>query len=335
MTNNDAPSFWTGKRALVTGATGLVGSWLVRALVDGGAQVVAFIRDADPQSELLRSGTINEINVVAGRLEDFSDVERAINDHEVDTVFHLGAQTIVGAAYRSPLQVFESNVRGTWHVLEAARVHSSLVERVVIASSDKAYGVHADLPYQEDMELKGRHPYDVSKSCADMVGQAYADTYGVPTTIARCGNVFGGGDLNWSRIVPGAMRALIRGEPLVIRSDGTYIRDYIYVEDAVGAYMALAVALNEKSISGEGFNFSYESPMTVMEMYEAVREATGIEGPGPVILGTAVAEIPEQYLSAAKARETLGWKPSFPLEEGLRRTYRWYQELLGGGNGEG
>jgi len=322
------PSFWAGRQALVTGATGMVGSWLCRRLVDDGAHVVAFVRDADPQSELLRSGTVERVSVVNGSLEDFDAVERAVNEHEVDTVFHLGAQTVVGTAHRSPRRTLEANVQGTWNVLDAARVHAGLVERVVVASSDKAYGEQPDLPYREDMPLWGRAPYEVSKSCTDLVTQSYALTYGVPAVIARCGNIYGGGDLNWSRIVPGTIRALLRGDQPVIRSDGSCVRDYLYVDDVVDAYLLLAESVGSLGLAGQAFNFGDERPLSVMAMYEAVCEAVQGGFVEPVILGTAVGEIRDQYLSAARAGEVLGWKAQLGLEEGLVRTVGWYRSLL-------
>lgn len=319
---------WVQRRVLVTGATGMVGSWLARRLVDEGAHVVALVRDADPRSELLRSGTIAELSVVNAELEDGRAVERAINEHDVDTVFHLGAQTIVGTALRSPARTLESNVQGTWNVLEAARLHASLVRRVVVASSDKAYGEQKNLPYTEDMPLEGRSPYEVSKSCTDLVTQAYAASYGTPAVIARCGNIYGGGDLNWSRIVPGTVRSLLVGEQPVIRSDGTFLRDYLYVEDVVDAYMLLALA-DADTVVGEAFNFSDERPLSVMEIYAAVCRATVGHHVEPTILASAVGEIKDQYLCVTKARERLGWVPRVGLEEGLARTVKWYEELLG------
>ena len=220
---------WTGRRVFVTGATGIVGSWLVKRLLELGAYVVALVRDWDPQTELVRSGDILRTNVVNGRLEDYDTLERAINEHEIDTVFHLGAQPIVTTALRNPLPTFEANIRGSYNLLEACRVHRSLVKRVVVASSDKAYGDAPSLPYTEDMPANGRHPYDVSKSCTDLLALSYAHTYDLPVTVARCGNIYGGGDLNWSRIVPGTIRSLWHGERPIIRSNGLFTRDYIYV----------------------------------------------------------------------------------------------------------
>ena len=320
---------WAGRRVLVTGATGMVGSWLCRALVDLGAHVVTLIRDADPQSELLRSKTIEETSVVNGRLESYGDVERAVNEHDVDTIFHLGAQTIVGTAHRSPMQTFEANIQGTWNVLEAARVHSSLVRRVLIASSDKAYGAQPVLPYTETMSLTGTAPYEVSKSCTDLISASYHETYGLPVAIARCGNIFGGGDLNWSRIVPGTIRSLLRGEQPVLRSDGTFLRDYLHVDDVVDAYLVLAEALDTEGIAGQAFNFSDESPLSVMQIYEAVCQAVGAAGTEPLVLGTAVGEIKDQYLSSAKAKDVLGWEAKLGLRDGLDRTVGWYRDLFG------
>lgn len=322
-------NFWSAKSVLVTGATGMVGSWMCRRLVDAGARVVALVRDADPQSELLRSGTIKRISVVNGCLEHYADVERAVNEGEVDTIFHFGAQTIVGTARRSPLPTLATNIMGTAHVLEAARVHRSLVERVVVASSDKAYGSQDALPYTESTSLTGRDPYEVSKSAGDLVAQAYHATYGLPVAIARCGNIYGGGDLNWSRIVPGSIRALLVGEPLLIRSDGQFLRDYIFVEDVVDAYLALGEAITAAGVSGEAFNFSNESPMTVLEMYEAVVKAVGVGYIEPVILNQASGEIRDQYLDSTKARQLLDWAPRHCLEDSLRLTVDWYASLLG------
>jgi CDP-glucose 4,6-dehydratase len=253
---------WSERRIFVTGATGMVGAQLCRWLVDQGAYVAALVMDDDPQSDLMRSGTINEIAVVSGRLEERDVVERGVLQHETDTVFHLGAQTLVGPAHHAPRATFEANIAGTWNLLEACRLHSHLVERVVIASSDKAYG-EQQLPYTEDMPLEGRHPYEVSKSCTDLISTCYAETYGVPVTIARCGNIYGAGDLNWSRIVPGTFRSLLRGEQPILRSDGTFLRDYIHVDDVVGSYIALAEHCHEDGVRGKGFNFSNEQPLSV------------------------------------------------------------------------
>lgn len=320
---------WHGKTILVTGATGIVGSWLCRRMIAEGAEVVVLVRDWDPRSELVRSGTIQRARVVQGALEDYVSLERALSEHEVDTVFHLGAQAIVGVALRSPLLTFESNIRGTYNLLEACRIHRDLVRNIVVASSDKAYGDSDVLPYTEDMPLQGRHPYDVSKSCTDLLAHTYAHTYGLPVAIARCGNIYGGGDLNWSRIVPATIRAALEDRPPVLRSDGSNLRDYIYVEDVVDAYLALAARSHEAGIRGEAFNFSPESRMSVLDITLAVLRAMGRDDLTPEIQATAKAEIQDQYLDSSKARAQLQWKPTHDLALGLSKTIPWYREFLG------
>lgn len=325
------PHFWAGRRVLVTGATGIVGSWVVKDLVSKSAEVVALVLDANPRSELYRSGLINHVTVVNGRLESFADLERAIVENEIEIVIHLAAQAIVGAAHRSPLATFEANVRGTWNLLEACRLQSGLVKRVVIASSDKAYGEHDQLPYTEDMPLQGRQPYEVSKSCADLIAQSYFCTYELPVAIARCGNIYGGGDLNWSRIVPGTIRSLYRGESPAIRSDGRYIRDYVYVKDVSRAYLALAEHMDSAGVRGESFNFSPESRVTVMEIVDKIRQIMSCDHLKVNVLNQAKGEIRSQYLSSEKAKRMLGWAPSYTLEEGLKETIEWYSGFFNGG----
>jgi CDP-glucose 4,6-dehydratase len=329
-TRPDVNGEWADRHVLVTGATGIVGSWLCKDLLERGASVTAFVRDDDPQSEFFRSETAGRCGVVRGDLATFTDCLRAINLSESDVVFHLGAQTIVGAALREPLETFESNVRGTYNLLEAARRLPGLARTIVVASSDKAYGDADGLPYDEDMPLRGRHPYDVSKSCADLLATTYAHTYGLNVTIARCGNIYGGGDLNWSRIVPGTIRSLLRGERPVLRSSGRLVRDYIYVRDVVAGYIALAAASESAQLAGEAFNFSPESRVTVLEIVESI--ATIMHAPcDPNILDTARFEIAEQTLNSAKARRMLHWQPTWTLEAGLTETVDWYREHLGAG----
>ena len=323
-------TYWSGKRVLVTGASGMVGSWLTQWLASSGAYTVAFIADTDPQSELVRSGTMNKVSVVNGRLENYDDVERAINNHEVDSIFHLGAQPIVGAADRAPRHTFESNIQGTWNLLDACRVLSPLVKRIVVASSDKAYGTQPILPYTEDMSMNGDHPYEVSKSCTDLISTTYARTYGTPVTIARCGNIYGGGDLNWNRIVPGTFRSLLRGEQPVLRSDGTFVRDYLHVDDIVSAYLTLGEQTDKPEFAGQGFNFSDESPLTVMQIYKAICEAAGRKDTEPLILNAASSEIKDQYLDSTKAHNVLGWRASVTLEAGLKRSFDWYRNFFVG-----
>lgn len=328
MSRTPSPSYWSGKRVLVTGASGMVGAWLTRWLVDAGAHTVAFISDADPQSELIRSGYINHVTVMNGRLENYDDIERAINNQEVDSIFHLGAQPIVGAADRSPRHTFESNIQGTWNLLDSARVLNGMVKRIVVASSDKAYGTQSVLPYTEDMSLNGDHPYEVSKSCTDLISTTYARTYGLPVTIARCGNIYGGGDLNWNRIVPGTFRSLLRSEQPVLRSDGTFIRDYLHVDDIVQAYLLLGESTDKPELAGQGFNFSDESPLTVMQVYNAICAAAGKPGTKPKILNTATGEIKDQYLNSSKAHDVLGWHAKVSLNDGLAKSFDWYKSLL-------
>ncbi len=318
---------WDGRSVLVTGATGMVGSWLCRELIACGAAVVALVRDHDPQSDFYRSGDVERAAVVTGPLEDYATVERAINEHEVSAVFHLGAQTIVGTALRSPIQSFKSNIEGSWNLLEACRRLDGLVECVVVASSDKAYGEQPMLPYTEDMALLATHPYDVSKACVDLLARSYAQTYGLAVTIARCGNIYGGADLNWSRVVPGTIRSIFRGERPVIRSDGTFIRDYLYVRDAVSAYMCLAEELTHSDVRGEAFNFSLESPSTVREIVDQICRTMNSDLQ-PVVLDQAKSEIRSQSLSSAKARRVLDWTPGWSMERGLEETVAWYRSYL-------
>jgi CDP-glucose 4,6-dehydratase len=320
-------TWWRDRPVLVTGATGLVGGWTVRRLVDLGADVVCLVRDHVPPSELVRSGLYEKVKSAHGDVRDQALLERVLGEYETQVVVHLAAQTIVGIANRNPVSTFETNVGGTWSMLEAAR-RSPTVKSVVIASSDKAYGQAAELPTTEKAPLDAVHPYDVSKSCADLIARSFATTFGVPVAITRCGNFFGGGDLNWNRIVPGTIRSVIRGEDPVIRSDGRFVRDYIYVEDAATAYTTLARALAEKpELKGEAFNFSYEKPSTVREIVDLILEKLKSKAK-PRVLDEASNEIREQHLDASKARKSLGWKPEFELDAGLDRTIEWYRKLL-------
>jgi CDP-glucose 4,6-dehydratase len=321
-------TFWHARPVLITGCTGLLGSWLTRTLVECGASVTGLIRDWTPECELFRSGMIDHIRVVRGDISDRDTVERTLGEYEIDSVFHLAAQTIVGIANRNPVSTFESNIRGTWVLLEASR-RSPSVGQVVVASSDKAYGTHERLPYSETAPLQGRHPYDVSKSCADLIAQSYAATYDLRVGVTRCGNLYGGGDLNWSRIVPGAIRSALRGERPIIRSDGSYIRDYFYVEDAALAYLTLAEQLAARpELAGEAFNFSNEIQLTVLDLTREILRLMGREDLEPDVRGEARHEIPHQYLDATKARQLLNWGPHFGLKEGLTRTIEWYREHL-------
>ncbi|MEE8392136.1 MAG: GDP-mannose 4,6-dehydratase [Anaerolineae bacterium] len=320
-------SFWLDRPVLVTGCTGFLGSWLTIALVEAGAAVVGLVRDEVPFSHLRRSGYYARISIAHGDVTDYVFVERVLAEYEIDTVVHLAAQTIIPIANRSPLSTFETNVRGAWTVLEATR-RSSRVTRVLVASSDKAYGVPEKLPYVEDAPLLARYPYDVSKACADIIARAYFATYGLPVVVTRCANLYGGGDLNWSRIFPGTIRSVIRGERPIVRSDGTMLRDYLYVRDAVNAYLTLAEHLDEPEVRGGAFNFGMDDPRSVLETVQAIIAVSDHPELEPVVLADAPNEIPAQYLSSDKAHHALGWSPRYALEEGLRETLEWYREFL-------
>jgi CDP-glucose 4,6-dehydratase len=319
---------WSQRSTLVTGATGIVGAMLCETLLERGAHVAALVLDDDPSSNFFRNGTHKKCAIVRGNLSNLESCMRATNLHEVEIVFHLGAQTIVGAAQRDPLECFESNIRGTYHILEASRRLNTLVKAVVVASSDKAYGDSAILPYTEDLPLRGRHPYDVSKSCADLLAQAYAHTYNTNVVIARCGNIYGPGDLNWSRIVPGTIRSLIKGTRPIIRSDGTLVRDYVYVRDAAAAYMVLAEHALRDDIRGEAFNFSGDKELNVLEVVRRIASIMDVPV-NPDVQNTASNEIRVQTLDDAKARRLLSWEPQWSLEDGLRETIAWYRDVLG------
>ena len=315
---------WRRRRVFVTGCTGLLGAWLTDWLVRAGADVVGLVRDQVPGSNFYRLGLEQKVVTVRGALEDAALIERAINEHEIEVVFNLAAQTIVGIANASPVSTFSANITGTWNVLEACR-RSPRVKAVVLASSDKAYGTHRELPYRETAPLIGRHPYDVSKSCADLIGQAYWESYRLPVGITRCGNFYGGGDLNFNRIVPGTIRSLLDGERPIIRSDGTLIRDYFYIKDAVYAYVLLAEKLLQGEAGGQAYNFSNEIQMNVRELVTLLGELVGRADLEPIVQSNAPNEIPHQYLSAEKARGDLGWKASYSLRDALAETIDWYR----------
>ncbi|WP_017658996.1 GDP-mannose 4,6-dehydratase [Baaleninema simplex] len=323
MVNN----FWQDRSVFVTGCTGLLGSWMTQELVSRGANVVGLVRDWVPQSRLFSEGLSQKITTVYGCLEDLSVLERAINEHEIDTVFHLAAQTIVGVANREPLGTFEANIKGTWNLLEACRRVGG-VSRIVVASSDKAYGDQEELPYDETTPLQGEHPYDVSKSCADLISRTYYVSYGLPVCVTRCGNFYGGGDLNFNRIVPDTIRSTLRDKPVQIRSDGTFIRDYFYVKDGVLAYLHLAEQMERKEVWGEAFNFSNELQIPVIDLVRKILKLMGKPHLEPIILNQAKNEIKHQYLSAEKARKLLNWSPKYTLDEALLETIDWYSHFL-------
>ena len=322
--NNEA---WHRRRVFVTGCTGLLGAWLTDWLDQQQADVVGLVRDSVPMSNFHRLNLDQRVTTVRGEVEDYALLQRILNEYEIEVVFHLAAQAIVGIANTQALSTFKTNIEVTWNLLEAVR-NSPKVAAVVIASSDKAYGEQADLPYREDAPLVGRHPYDVSKSCVDLIAQSYWHSYGVPIAITRCGNFYGGGDLNFNRIVPGTIRSLLDGKQPIIRSDGTLKRDYFYIQDGVLAYVRLAEKLLAGELRGEAFNFSNEQPITVLEIAELISKLMEREDLKPLIKNQATNEIPHQYLSAERARQTLGWSARYSLEKGLRETISWYRSWL-------
>lgn len=323
---------WRDRRVFVTGCNGFLGSWVTSRLVDAGAQVVGLIRDVMPGSLLTQSGMQQRIIVVSGELEDYPLLERTFTEFEIDSCFHLAAQAIVGMGVRLPMATFESNIRGTWNLLEAAR-RVGKVQRLVVTSSDKVYGTKPQLPYVETDPLLGEHPYDVSKVCTDLLAQTYARQYGLPIAVARCGNLYGQGDLHISRIIPATIRSLVRDERPVIRSDGTYLRDYFYVEDAAEALLKLGAALDDPTFHGEAFNFGTETPTPVLEVVEHLIRFSGRRHLAPNILNQAADEIREQWLSCAKAKARLGWEPATSLAAGLAKTWPWYEQFFAGQHG--
>lgn len=319
--------FWHNKSVFVTGATGLVGSTLINYLLANDADIVCLVRDWIPKSLLFQSGDGKKVKIVRGDVTSQPLLERILTEYEVDTVIHLAAQTIVGIANRHPVSTLETNIAGTWSLLEACRLNP-MVKQILIASSDKAYGQQKQLPYDEDAPLQGKHPYDVSKSCADLIAQTYAHTYDLPVAIARCANFYGRGDLNFNRIIPGTIRSIINGENPIIRSDGNYIRDFLYVEDGANAYMLLAEKLAQHpELKGEAFNFSLEIRLTILELVNYILEIMD-SNLQPIILDEVNNEIQTQYLSSKKAKDVLQWQPLFDLESGLRKTINWYEQFL-------
>ena len=319
---------YAGRTVLVTGASGIVGSWLVRSLLGAGATVVALVRDDDPHSEFVRSGDVKRVTRVHGSLEDLVLLERTLVQYEVQVVFHLGAQTQVRHAQWSPWASLEANVRGTYNLLEACRRNTRTLEALVIASSDKAYGESDVLPYTEAHPLAGRNIYDASKSAADLLVVGLRAQLRAAARASRAArNIYGGGDLNWDRIVPGTIRSLLRAEAPVIRSDGTLLRDYLHVDDAVSAYLVLGAALLEGREHAEAFNFGHGTPVSVLEIVNEIRSAVGSDI-APLIQVNAPNEIPAQWLDSSKAADRLGWRPSLSLRDGIAATVPWYRDLL-------
>ena len=319
--------YWQNKNVFVTGATGFLGSWLVKHLVDSGANVAALVRDVVHHSNLYRSGYANKISLVYGELENYLLLERAFGEYETEAVFHAGAQTIVEIANRNPLSTFETNIRGTVNVLEASR-RTPTIKKVIVASSDKAYGSHATLPYDESFPLRGEYPYDVSKSCTDLLAQSYGKSYGMNIGISRSSNVYGGGDLNFDRIVPETIKHILFDEPILIRSNGKFVREFFYVEDAVLAYLTLAEKISELDLKGEAFNFGTDQPITILDLVKKIKDISGKENAEIKILDVAKTEIKDQFLSSKKAQNILGWSPSHDLNSGLSETYLWYKEFF-------
>ncbi len=319
-------NFWEGKNVFVTGCTGLMGSWITKELVEQNAKVTGLVRDQIPETNFKTFQLDKKINIVSGDIEDYNTLRRALAEYEIDTVFHLAAQPIVGIAFKDPMGTFKANIMGTANVLEACR--QSNVERVAIASSDKAYGEHSELPYTEEFSLNGRYPYDASKSCADILSQTYYKTYGLPVAITRCGNTYGGGDLNFNRIIPETIKSILHEKNPIIRSDGKFVREYFYIKDVVTAYLQLAENLHRPEVKGEAFNFGSEEPVTVVELVKKILEISGKQHLNMEILNSAKAEITKQYLSAEKAKSILGWKPEFTLDVGLKETYDWYKNYF-------
>jgi CDP-glucose 4,6-dehydratase len=323
---------WKGRRVFITGGTGLLGSHLARSLVKAGAEVIALVRDTVPQSlfysEEEEWGLCRKVTTVQGEVENFRLLERVLNEYEIQTVFHLAAQTIVTTANRSPIATFRANIEGTWNLLEAARLHQKTIQEVIIASSDKAYGNLLGNAHDESFPLKGDHPYDVSKSCSDLISRSYGISFDLPVAITRCGNFFGPGDLNYSRIIPGTVRSVVEGKAPIIRSDGLYVRDYLYVEDGAHAYMTLAESVQKLGLKGEAFNFSYGLRLSVKEVVEKVLRMMNRSDITPKVLNEVTNEIPVQCLDSSKARRELDWTPRFGFDEGLKTTVDWYQARL-------
>lgn len=311
---------------MITGFEGFLGSNLTRALLPSGAGIFGLDIRVRRKDTILTPADYKKIKVIKGSVTDYKLLEKIIVKNKINVIFHLAAEAIVGKCHADPLKAFSTNVKGTWNLLEACR-KAGTVQEIVIASSDKAYGAHKELPYKEDAPLIGRHPYDVSKSCADLIACAYAHTFGLPVAVTRCGNIYGPGDFNFSRIVPDAVRCALTGRQLLVRSDGLFTRDYVFVEDIVNGYITLAEKLRKLGLNGDTFNFSDEDPKTVIELAEMIFRAAG-EDPNYRVLNRAKYEIKHQYLLSSKARKTLKWKPRFTIKAGLKRTIAGYKDHL-------
>ncbi len=316
-------NFWKGRRVLVTGANGFLAGWVVKGLLEQGASVVALVYQKNSVSIFETEGLNRLCEVIYSDLLDFQSMKRVLQNHQIKTVFHLGAQAICKVAFADPTGTLDANIRGTANILEAIRVTNPAIE-VIVASSDKAYGIHKRLPYREDFALHGEFPYEVSKSCADLISQMYFKTYNIPVCIVRSGNLYGGGDAHFSRIFPFTIHRLLKGlRPLVNKGS---VRDYLYVEDAALGYRLIAEHIDR--LKGEAFNIGLEKPISSAKVIDAIRGAMGKSNLRPIQVNQKVGEIPTQYLSSAKIRKAVGWRPTVDLEEGTKRTVAWYQEFF-------
>jgi CDP-glucose 4,6-dehydratase len=317
--------FWNQKKVFVTGATGFIGGNLTRELLNQGAQVVTIMRDDLPTNTLRMLGIFDQVTIVRGDLADIQLLSRTLNEYGISFCFHLAAQALVGVAASGPLDTFETNIRGTYNLLEACR-GSKYLKGVVVASTDKAYGVHQELPYNEDMPLLGLYPYDASKACADILTRSYSLTYGLPAAVTRNANIYGPGDMNFSRLIPDAIRSALLNRALEIRSDGLMERDFMYVDDAINGYLLLAESLSRPEIAGQAFNFGTQQPISVLDLCVKIQNISGSDL-APRVLNTAKYEIPKQFLDTGKARRLLGWNLKHTLEDGLKKSIHWYREL--------
>ncbi len=319
--------FWKGKKVLITGYEGFLGSHLTRQLINFNTELFGLDIKVNRKETILTRNDLKNIKIIKSDVCNFNNLKKVINRSKIEYVFHLAAQALVGHSNIFPLKTFESNIKGTWNILEACR-NSKSIKAVIIASSDKAYGINKCLPYKEDSPLSGCHPYDVSKSCSDLLAYTYYRTYQLPVAVTRCGNIFGPGDFNFSRIVPDAIRSILKNRILFIRSDGKFTRDYIYVEDIVKGYILLAQKAHKLRLFGEAFNFSNECPISVLSLVGIISKISGQQRPRVRIQNIARYEIPDQYLSSQKARKILGWNPEYSLQKGLARTINWYKEYF-------
>jgi len=319
-------SFWKDKNVLITGYEGFLGSHISSTLLNYGARIWGLDIKIHREQIILSNKELKRISIIKGSVENFSLVSKIIRENKIEYIFHLAAKALVNECLKKPIKCFSTNIKGTWNVLEAAR-NNNTIKAIIIASSDKAYGSHKKLPYTEAAPLLGNHPYDVSKSCADLIAYTYFYSYGLPVAITRCGNIYGPGDFNFSRIVPDTIRCALSEKALLIRSDGKFTRDYVFVDDIINGYILLAEKLAPLKLGGEAFNFSSENPISVLELVGKIYRIVG-KKPNYRILGTAKYEIKHQYLSAAKARKILGWKPRYILKEGLKRTIKWYRDYF-------